>query len=184
MSGFCSKHRGHDESCHMCMAKPLTDEEKHYYRGWNDCLKFKKQPNEDEGPLVNLQEICQRINEAAKNAPRYHYETIDHGYGHYSIKKTPMTDLQDELVNMKKTISHSRLVDHGNGHQSLLNRKEFKKAVLQCWEDDDKMAAEFVKIDNLEIKKNNKTINIIYKLWVGLIVFCIFLLIYLFRANL
>jgi hypothetical protein len=36
MSGICSKHQGHDPTCNLCMAVPLTKEEEAYYKGWDE----------------------------------------------------------------------------------------------------------------------------------------------------
>ena len=36
MSGICSKHNGHDKNCSLCLARPLTEEEKVYYKGMDD----------------------------------------------------------------------------------------------------------------------------------------------------
>jgi hypothetical protein len=29
-------HHGHNPNCHICLALPLTEEDKAYYRGWDD----------------------------------------------------------------------------------------------------------------------------------------------------
>lgn len=39
MSGLCSKHAGHDPTCQLCLAIPLTDREKAYYEGWDARLE-------------------------------------------------------------------------------------------------------------------------------------------------
>lgn len=39
MSGLCSAHAGHDPDCRLCTSIPLTDEEKAYYRGWDERLE-------------------------------------------------------------------------------------------------------------------------------------------------
>lgn len=36
MSGYCSRHQTHNATCQACLAKPLTEEQKDYYRGWED----------------------------------------------------------------------------------------------------------------------------------------------------
>lgn len=36
MSGICSQHQGHDPNCPRCTAIPLTEEDKAYYRGWEE----------------------------------------------------------------------------------------------------------------------------------------------------
>jgi hypothetical protein len=38
VSGICSQHQGHDPACPRCLAIPLTDEKRAYYRGWDESL--------------------------------------------------------------------------------------------------------------------------------------------------
>jgi hypothetical protein len=39
MSGVCSRHQGHDPLCSLCLAVPLTDLDKAYYKGWDFALE-------------------------------------------------------------------------------------------------------------------------------------------------
>lgn len=36
MSGICSRHQGHDPTCRLCCAIPLSKEDEAYYRGWDE----------------------------------------------------------------------------------------------------------------------------------------------------
>jgi len=38
MSGICSHHQGHDPKCDLCTRIPLTDDQRHYYEGWQESL--------------------------------------------------------------------------------------------------------------------------------------------------
>jgi len=39
MSGVCSRHQGHDPTCDLCLAVPLTELDLAYYKGWAESLE-------------------------------------------------------------------------------------------------------------------------------------------------